>query len=247
MQRASSRLAIECKKVTMRVVAFVPLKLINRRLPGKNTKLFGGVAPLYHFILNSLLDIKSLDSIYVFCSEKKLGDLPSGVRYIQRDKDLDKDSTSIVEVAQDFAKKVPADIYLMAHATAPFLSSESMDKLIRAVVEPQQDSATTVTGMKDFLWDESGPLNYSLDFVPRTQDLKEIFVETTGAYAFTRELIFSSRRLGSKPELVKVSKLEAVDINSLEDWIIGDALMKNLDPSRKQGTEQFSIPSWHNR
>ena len=50
----------------MTVVAFVPLKLSNERLPGKNTKLLGGVTPLYHRIISSLHASSTVDEVYVF-------------------------------------------------------------------------------------------------------------------------------------------------------------------------------------
>ena len=50
----------------MKVVALVPMKLNNRRLPNKNTKPFTNGKPLCHYILSTLLKVKEIDEIYVY-------------------------------------------------------------------------------------------------------------------------------------------------------------------------------------
>lgn len=42
----------------MKIVAIVPMKLNNTRLPQKNTKSFTNGKPLCYYILNTLLKIK---------------------------------------------------------------------------------------------------------------------------------------------------------------------------------------------
>lgn len=51
-----------------RIVAIMPIKLNNERLPGKNVKMLGD-KPLIQHALNNLEQVKELDDIYVFCSD----------------------------------------------------------------------------------------------------------------------------------------------------------------------------------
>ena len=53
----------------MKVVALVPIKLNSQRLPHKNILPLLG-KPLCYHIVSRLLDIKSIDEVYVYCSEK---------------------------------------------------------------------------------------------------------------------------------------------------------------------------------
>ena len=46
-----------------KVVAIMPIKLKNERLPGKNTKLLGG-KPLIQYALENLEQVEELDEIY---------------------------------------------------------------------------------------------------------------------------------------------------------------------------------------
>ena len=82
-----------------KIVAFVPVKLNNERLPGKNTKSFDGGKPLIEYILGTLKSVDEIEDIYVYCSDPAIQDfLPEGVKYLKRDKSLDSSKTLITEV-----------------------------------------------------------------------------------------------------------------------------------------------------
>lgn len=206
-------------------VAFVPLKLNNERLPGKNTKPFTNGNPLITYILSTLQQVSGIDEICVYCSDESICDyLPENVVYVPRDKSLDQNSTKILEVLQAFAREIPASHYVLTHATAPFLSPATIQKGLDAVISGTYDSALSVTPCKDFLWSENRPLNYDLSCIPRTQDLKDLYIETTGLYIYNRNLILEEgRRTGDHPFLISVPREEAIDINDPLDFIIADA------------------------
>ncbi|MDR0643419.1 MAG: hypothetical protein LBG05_00695 [Treponema sp.] len=56
----------------MKVIALVPVKLNNERLPGKNTKPFDNGEPLIHYILTTLAKVKRCEEIYVYCSDARI-------------------------------------------------------------------------------------------------------------------------------------------------------------------------------
>ena len=113
----------------MKVVAIVPMKLNNRRLPQKNTKSFTNGKPLCYYILNTLLSVEGIDDVYVYCSNPDIQEfIPDGVKYLRRSETLDTDNTKMNEVLKSFANDVSADIYVMTHTTAPFVKVESIKK-----------------------------------------------------------------------------------------------------------------------
>ena len=145
----------------MKIVAIVPMKLNNRRLPQKNTKPFHNGKPLCYYILSTLLKIKEISEVYVYCSNPDIKEyLPEGIKYLQRPESLAQDSPKKNEVLECFAGEVPADIYVMTHTTAPFISAESIEKGIQAVKENGYDSAFAVKKLQDFLWKDGQPFNY---------------------------------------------------------------------------------------
>lgn len=210
----------------MRVVAFVPMKLNNRRLPNKNTKPFTDGKPLCHYILSTLVGIKEIDKVYAYCSSPGIQDyLPKGVAYLGRDISLDRDETSISSVLCQFAREVPADIYVLAHATAPFLCAASIKRGLEAVSSGGYDSAFAAKKVQDFLWGEGKPLNYDPANIPRTQDLPGLYAETSGFYIYRRSVVEEhGRRVGEKPFLVEVGEIEGIDIDREEDFMIADAV-----------------------
>ncbi len=214
----------------MKIVALVPMKLNNQRLPGKNIKCFDNGRPLCHYILSTLLSVKEIDEVYVYCSNPDIQNyIPEGVKYLHRSESLDQNTTKINEVIAAFANEVPADIYVMTHATSPFVRADSIRKGLKALLEDDYDSAFAVQNISTFLWKDGKPFNYDLDNIPRTQDLEPIYAETSGFYIFRPEVITQMhRRIGNKPYMVEVSQIEATDVDEAEDFMIANAIYNHI-------------------
>ena len=214
----------------MKTVAFVPIKLNSERLPLKNIKAFTNGKPLITYILNTLLTIEELDDIYVYCSSNEIEKyIPNGIKFLQRDAYYDLSTTKFNEVLSSFAKIINADTYVLTHATAPFMSAKSIAEGINKVNKEGYDSAFSASSLQEFLWKDGKPYNYSLDNIPRTQDLELLYTETCGLYVYRKDLILNSnRRIGENPYIIPVSKLEACDINTEEDFYIADAIYNHM-------------------
>lgn len=210
----------------MKTVAFVPIKLNSERLPGKNIKAFTNGKPLISYILKTLKLVSIIDEIYVYCSSDEIKEfLPHGVNYLKRDSYYDLSSTSFNEVLISFAQLIRADVYVLAHATSPFISAESIICGIDKVKSGNYDSALAVSKLQEFLWKDGRPFNYEVEHIPRTQDLEPLYTETCGLYVYTADLILNKkRRVGDSPFLIEVSKIEACDINEPIDFDIADAI-----------------------
>lgn len=210
----------------MKTVAVVPVKLNNKRLPGKNIKQLSTGVPLCKYIFETLMHVEGIDEKYVYCSDEQIQQyMPNGMQYLKRSTDLDKDSTSMNQVLRAFAQDVDADFYVMAHTTAPFLSSQSIEKGMDMVMSQDYDSAFSVKKLQNFLWKDGKPLNYRLDNIPRTQDLPVIYEETSGFYIYRKEVIQRlNRRIGERAYLVEVNGIEAIDIDEEDDFYIADAI-----------------------
>lgn len=214
----------------MKIVAVVPMKLNNRRLPQKNTKAFTNGRPLCYYILSTLLKITEIEEVYVYCSNPDIkGYIPDGVKYLKRSEMLDQDTTKMNEVLKAFANDVPADIYVMTHTTAPFISEISIKKGLDVVVSEKFDSSFAAKKLQDFLWRDGAPFNYDLENIPRTQDLPSLYEETSGFYIYRENVINEmGRRIGNKPYIVEIGEVESIDIDEPEDFMIADAIYNYL-------------------
>lgn len=210
----------------MKIAAVMPIKLNNERLPGKNTKMLGG-KPLLRYELDNLLATGKLDDISVFCSDDAVVQfLPKGVAFLKRSPALDLPTSNFTQIFTAFMHVKPADVYVYAHATAPFVTIETMSELIDAVISGRHDSAFCAVKIQDYLWQDGQPLNFDAANLPRSQDLKPIYRETSGVYVFTRTVFESChRRIGATPYVKEVSFKEAVDINNPEDFELAKALL----------------------
>ena len=214
----------------MRIVAVVPMKLNNCRLPQKNTKCFTNGKPLCHYILTTLTAVAEIDEVYVYCSNSKIQQyLPKGVKYLERSALLDQDTTKMNEILQSFASEVAADIYVMTHTTSPFISKKSIEMGLMAVKNGEYDSAFAAKKVQEFLWKDGAPFNYELGNIPRTQDLPVLYQETSGFYIYNTEIITKfGRRIGENPFIVEVNELESIDIDEEEDFMIEDSIYNHL-------------------
>lgn len=211
---------------SMLITAVMPIKLVNERCPGKNTRLLGG-KPLLQHELDSLIATGMCDSINVYCSSDEVTPfLPDGVHFIRRPQSLDLPTSNFSQIFGSFMVEHPSDVYVYAHATAPFVTVDTIRQCIDAVRSGEHDSAFCAVRLQDYLWQGGEPLNFDATNLPRTQDIPPVYQETSGVYVFVREVFESlHRRVGKKPFIKEVSPKEAVDIDTPEDFQLAEALV----------------------
>lgn len=223
--------------MSKKTVAFVPLKLNNERLPGKNTKPFKCGKPLLTYILSTLTKVNGIDEAYVYCSNEEVKKyLPEGIKFLKRSESLDTGSTLIIDVLKAFANDVDADVYVLTHATAPFIRPSTIETAIQKVQSNEYDSAFTVRAVQEFLWID-GQAIYDTARIPRTQDINNVFAETTGLYVYTKELIQNGRRIGCNPCRIPVDFIEATDINQPIDFELAQVIFDNYIKNESENNE----------
>ncbi len=209
----------------MKVVSFIPIKLNNQRLPGKNTMMLGG-RPLCDYLFKTLCEVDGIDERYVYCSDEAIKSyLPDGIQFLKRDTYLDGFQVKGLEIIDRFVKDVDADIYVLTHVTQPFTKSSSIEKALKKVVSGEYDSAFSAVMLQDYMWKDGKPFNYDMKNIVRTQDLDPIYMET-GAFFIFRKEVFTElgQRIGNKPYIYEIDQFEAVDIDTAEDFEFAKAV-----------------------
>lgn len=211
----------------MKVVAFVPIRLNSKRVVGKNLKMLGG-KPLMCYILDTLANIKKIDEVYVYCSQESIKEyLPEGVKFLKRPEYLDRDETLGKEIYEEFTKTIDADIYILAHTTSPFMKQETVENALDKIVNDGYDSAFSCEKIQTFTWYDGKPLNYDLKEIPRTQTIEPIYVETSAFFMFKRDIWkVHKQRIGFKPYMAQVDKIEGVDIDWPEDFDFAEKILE---------------------
>ncbi len=203
----------------MRTVAFVPIKMNSQRVPHKNTRELGKHV-LAWYIFKALSGVKGIDQIYVYCSDESIKSfIPDNVTFLKRDQYLDGNEVKGFEIYERFIKDVDADVYVLSHATSPFVSTESIQNALNHILFGENDSAFSAKKIQTFLWDKRGPINYDPNDVPRTQDLSPVYAEVGAFYMFKKEVFTEQRRrIGQNPFIQVLDDIEGVDIDEPDEF-----------------------------
>lgn len=202
-----------------KVVAFVPIKLNSQRLPHKNILPIAG-RPLCYHIVNNLMNIDSINETYVYCSNEEVKNyIPNNTTLLIRDTRLDGDLIKGFDIYDSFISEIDADVYILAHTTSPLIKRDSIENALNKVLSGEYDSAFSAQKIQTFAWYDGKPINYDFNDVPRTQDMKPIYVETSAFYIFEKEIFTKHhRRIGFNSYIQEVDSVEAVDIDTKEDY-----------------------------
>lgn len=211
----------------MKTVAFVPIRLNSKRVVGKNLKILGE-KPLLCYILDTLSKVKNVDEVYVYCSnEDIISYLPEGIKFLKRPEFLDRDETLGKEIYEEFTKTVDADVYILAHTTSPFMKVETFENALDKILNEGYDSAFSAEKIQTFTWYNGKPLNYELKEIPRTQTIEPVYVETSAFFMFKRDVWkIHKQRIGFKPYMALVDKIEGVDIDWPEDFEFAEKILE---------------------
>jgi CMP-N-acetylneuraminic acid synthetase len=220
----------------MKTIGLVPMKGHSERVPGKNLKLFHG-KPLFYYVINSLLQSGEVDEVCVNTDSKELAgavlELFPQVRIIDRPEAIQGDFVSMNKIIEHDLEQTDADLYLQSHSTNPLLRAETVAAAVRRfkqlLREGQKDSLFSVTRLQTRLYDKAGePINHSPSELLRTQDLPPVFEENSNFYIFTKDSFSASdgKRIGLRPEMFEIDKIEAVDIDEPQDFKIAEAICK---------------------
>ncbi len=219
--------------MTNNIVALLPIKANSQRVKGKNFRLIGG-QPLYKWILDTLLSISDIDSVVINTDARdmfsKSGLAEDGrVRFRDRKPHLCGDDVSMNLILKDDMADESADIYLMTHATNPLLGAGTIRSAIDTFKSfgTDYDSLFSVNRFQTRFYTKNGnPVNHDPRSLLQTQDLEPWYEENSCLYLFTHASFQKTgARIGERPMLYEIPKMEEVDIDDEEDWLMASALV----------------------
>ncbi len=212
-----------------KIVSFIPIKLNNQRLPGKNIMNING-RPLCEYLFSTIAGIDEIDEKYVYCSDESIKQyIPKEINFLKRDSYLDGFQVKGLEIIDYFVKDVDADIYILTHVTQPFTKASSIIEGLNKVLYEGYDSAFSCVCIQDYCWYKGKPFNYDMNDIVVTQELEPVYMET-GAFFIFRKEVFTKlgRRIGNNPYRCVINNLEAVDIDTAEDAEFAEVVARYL-------------------
>ncbi|AYE88253.1 acylneuraminate cytidylyltransferase family protein [Sulfitobacter sp. D7] len=210
------------------------MKANSQRVKGKNFRLLHG-KPLFRWILDSLLSIEAIDEVVINTDARGIlaeNGLTDGKRVRIRDRkpELCGDTVSMNLILADDIAAVAADTYMMTHTTNPMLTPATIQAALAAyktgVAEGRADSLFTVNKIQTRFYRADGsPVNHDPGNLIQTQDLEPWYEENSNLFIFSRESFAKTgARIGKQPILHVMDQMEAVDIDTPEDWALAEAV-----------------------
>lgn len=214
------------------LTALLPMKGHSERVPGKNLRPLAG-RPLYHHIASLLESSPHVDAIVIDTDSDMIArdasEHFSKVRIIERPPELRGDMVPMNAIIGYDLTLCGGEHFLQTHSTNPLLTGETLEQAIKDYFRSLHvhDSLFSVTRIQSRFYRSSGePLNHDPDVLLRTQDLPPLFEENSNFYLFSKTSFHAAgRRIGMRPKMFTVNRLEAIDIDEEDDFRLADALL----------------------
>ena len=219
------------------MIGIVPMKRNSERVPNKNFRDLCG-HPLFYYVIKSLVDCGKIEKVVINTdspeiAEQVLKHFSSRVEISMRPEAICGDFVSMNIIIDYEIQRNGADKnYIQTHTTNPFLRSQTISEAITVYeksLKEGYDSVFSANLIKSRLYDDKmNPINHDPDNLIRTQDLPDIYDENSNFYIFSGSSFAKTKaRIGKKPYIYVMNKLESVDIDNQEDWDLAQILMAN--------------------
>jgi len=222
--------------------ALVPMKGKSQRVKSKNLRKLGG-KPLFFHILNSLETAEFISEIIVDTDSEEIIDLIKenfpDVRIVERPDFLLGDKVPMTPIIGYDLKRAKNEYFLQTHATNPLLKAETIDRAVKTYFEGLSEGFDSVIGVNRFqtrFYDQKrNPINHNPDIMVPSQDMAPIYEDNSNFYINSKDNFYQrNNRVGVNPFLMEVPKLEAIDVDEEEDFIIVQAVYEYLRREKKE-------------
>lgn len=212
----------------MQKCVVVPIKTNNKRLPGKTFRLLNG-KPLYTYLF-STLSKTGLDT-YVDSSDEKILIAANefGFKTFKRPEEYNQDHITGDElISRDLKSLENYDLIGLLHITSPFLKEETILNAIDILEEDSSiDSLFGAVPRQGRFWYNEKPINHDPKNLLPTQNLIPVYEEAADAYFFRRKSFEKyGKRVCGNFKILNVGKIEATDIDTLDDFIMAESILK---------------------
>lgn len=220
----------------MRLLVVIPARGGSKRIPRKNVRLLCGKPLILYSVENArrLGEVYDLDLV-VSTDDEELTYIVEkcGVEVIRRDADLAADKVTLDPVIYDAMKKmeekkqVRYDAVITMQATSPTLKADTVIQAVRYFAEQSYDTIISVVNRPHLSWTKKdGQIVKNYEKRLNSQELPPNYLETGGFLITRRECMTENARIGKNVGVFETSSNEAVDIDTEEDWVVCESILK---------------------
>lgn len=218
------------------VTALMPMRHNSERVIGKNYRPFADGTPLFVHMVRALKACPRVDRIVIDTDSPNVREICAAdhpdVILLERPEHLRDGAIPMNDILRHDLSQVDGTFFLQTHSTNPVLRPETLSQAIETFFDqyPIYDSLFSVTRHQTRLWDQlARAINHNPEILLRTQDLPPVYEENSCFYIFSRETLeVQNKRIGARPFMFEVDKLEAQDIDEEVDFRIAEAVFREV-------------------
>ena len=203
----------------------IPIKTINERLPGKNTLLLKG-KPLYSYLFNT---VKPLNiPVYVDSSDPAILQIAEQWDFntLVRPEEFNGPDITGDQLLLRNIHSLNYDIISLLHVTNPFLTGKTISTGIDILENNLDiDSVFGVIARYNRFWFNNKPVNHDVNKLIRTQDLTPVYEESDIYFVRKSAFLKFAKRICGKMHQLEVSPVEAIDIDTIIDFITAESFI----------------------
>jgi CMP-N-acetylneuraminic acid synthetase len=222
-----------------KVTAFLPVRKGSQRVANKNFRQFHDYKyGLFELKVRQLIDCPNIDEIIISTTDELAYqchfDSPK-VNIIDRPQELGLSTTKTDDLVNYALNLVASRWFLWTHVTSPLFTAANYSKFIerskREIAENGYDSSATVSVHRGYLFKNDGTPLFNRDHMkwPSTQSVEPVIeLNNAGFFGKTSTLKIKKDRVGINPFYYECGKVESIDVDWDDDFIIAQALYANL-------------------
>jgi len=206
----------------------IPVREGSSRIEQKIYLPFHDGLSLLEWKIAQLKEVQTPERIYLSSNAARVADIAGamGVQFLPRDDYLSiGHQASFSEVICGVVQQLPTAHFAWVTVVVPLMHpreyAEGFDLYLQQVVEQgRHDSLVSVNLLKEYFWDDTGPINYRADrHHTISQELPNIYRVTNGLYMRScADTLREGYFLGPNPLRHQVPKLAGIDIDEREDY-----------------------------
>jgi len=221
----------------MKILIVIPARGGSKRIPRKNVRIMCG-RPLIQYSLDNALSLsqKYETDVVVSTDDEEVENIAGkrqGIRVLKRPEELARDSITLDPVIYDALCRVEEekgfkyDLVLTMQATSPTLKKETLLAAVEEFIAGDLDTMISVVNRTHLSWkEENGKIVKNYEKRLNSQELPKNFQETGGFLLSRRTVVNRDSRIGEKVGVYEIDSFEAVDIDTEEDWIVAEAILR---------------------
>lgn len=217
----------------------IPVREGSSRVKEKIFLPFHDELNLLEWKVDQLKRVQQHDRIFLSSNSERVKSVAHsmGVEFLPRNDYLSTGhDASFSEVITGVVKDIPTRHFAWVTVVVPLMKPSEYKKafeyyLSEVVESKANDSLVSVNLLKEYFWNDEGPLNYRADkYHTISQELPNLYRVTNGLYMRDKESTLKEGYfLGPKPYMHKVGKISGIDIDEYEDYQMGVALKEFYD------------------